>query len=66
MVSVRVSMNHEPAQRVDGAGDARLVGEDLLGAQRDGHRLLGRQAQRLVHGVRVQALAPAEHAAIAW
>jgi hypothetical protein len=38
------------------------VGEDLLRAQGDRHGFLGRQAEGLVHGVGVQALAPAEHA----
>jgi hypothetical protein len=41
------------------------VGDDLLRAQRDAHRLLGRQRERLVVGVRVQRLRAAEHAASA-
>src|SRR3954454_18261909 len=50
------------AERVDGVRDAGLVGDDLLRAQRDPHRLLGRQRKRLVVGVRVQRLRAAEHA----
>ena len=51
------------AERIDGAGDARLVGEDLLCPERDrAPRFLRRQAKRLVHRVGVQALAAAEHA----
>jgi hypothetical protein len=43
-------------------GHAGLVGDDLLGAQRDAGGLLGGQGERLVHGVGVQALRAAEHA----
>ena len=39
----------------------RLVRDHLLGAQRDPHRVLGRQRERLVERVRVQRLRPAEH-----
>jgi hypothetical protein len=49
------------AQRVDDVGGAGLVGDDLLRAQRDAHRLLGRDRERLVHAVGVQALRAAEH-----
>ena len=48
-------------ERVDGVGDAGLVGHDLLRAQREPRRGLGGQRQRLVAAVRVQALAAAEH-----
>jgi acetyltransferase-like isoleucine patch superfamily enzyme len=48
------------AERVD-VGDAGLVGDHLLRAQRDPHRLLGRQRERLVHRVGVQRLRAAEH-----
>ena len=44
------------AERVDRVRHARLVGDDLLRAQRDPHRLLGGQRERLVVGVRVQRL----------
>src|SRR4051794_36243041 len=50
------------AERVDRVRHARLVGDDLLRAQRDAHRLLGRQRERLVVGVGVQRLRPTEHA----
>ena len=50
------------AERVDRVRDPRLLGEDLLGAQRDPHRLLGRQRQRLVKAVGVQRLGAAQHA----
>jgi hypothetical protein len=48
-------------ERVDGVGHPGLEGEDLLRAQRDLHRLLGRERERLVHGVGVQRLRAAEH-----
>ena len=51
-----------PAERVGDVGHVRLVGDDLLRAQGDARRLLGRQRQRLVHRVGVQRLRPAEHA----
>ena len=44
---------------IDGVGDARLVGEDLLRAQRDLRRALGGQRQRLVEAVGVQRLGAA-------
>ena len=50
------------AERVDGVRHAGLVGDDLLGAQRDADRLLGGQRERLVVGVGVQRLRAAEHA----
>jgi hypothetical protein len=43
-------------ERVDRVGHARLVRDDLLRAQRDARRALGRQRQRLVHRVGVEAL----------
>ncbi len=49
------------AERIDHVRDAGLVGEDLLRAQRDLHRFLGGERQRLVHRVGVQRLRPAEH-----
>ena len=48
-------------QRVDGVGDAGLVGDDLLGAQGDADRCLGGQRQRLVAGIGVQRLGAAQH-----
>src|SRR6202171_2211300 len=48
------------SQRVRGVGDAGLVTEHLLGAERDTHGGLGRQRQGFVHRVRVQRLAAAE------
>jgi hypothetical protein len=50
------------AERVGDVGDVGLVGDDLLGAQRDPRRLLGRQGECLVHRVGVQRLGAAEHA----
>jgi len=50
------------AERVDDVGRARLLGDDLLGAERDPDRLLGGQRQRLVEGVGVEALGATEHA----
>ena len=44
------------AERVRRVGRARLVREDLLRAQRDPRRALGRQRERLVERVRVQRL----------
>ena len=49
------------AERVDRVHDARLVRDHLLRPQREPHRVLGRQRERLVEGVRVQRLRPAEH-----
>ena len=45
------------AERVDGVGDAGLVGDDLLGAQGEACGLLAGQGERLVHRVGVQATA---------
>ncbi len=50
------------AQRIDRAVHARLVGQDLLGAQRHADGGFRRQAERLVHRVGVQTLASAQHA----
>ena len=50
------------AERVGDERDAGLVGDHLLRAQRDPRRLLGRQRQRFVERVGVQALRAAEHA----
>ena len=49
------------AERIDHMGDARLLGEDQLRVARDARRELGRQRDRLVERVRVQALRAAEH-----
>ena len=49
------------AERIDDRRDAGLVGDDLLRAQRDLHRLLGGNREGLVHAVGVQALRPAQH-----
>ena len=48
-------------QRVDEVGDARLVGDDLLGPQRQRGGLRRRQAERLVVAVRVERLGAAQH-----
>ena len=48
------------AERVDRVRDAGLVGDHLLRAQRDPDRLLARQRERLVVGVGVQRLRPAQ------
>src|SRR5919108_611393 len=49
------------AERVDRVRDAGLVGDDLLRPQRDAHRLLCGERERLVVGVRVERLRAAEH-----
>ena len=54
-------MAYDAGERIDGVGDAGLGGDDLLRAQRDPRRLLGRQRQRLVAAVAVQRLRAAEH-----
>ena len=41
--------------------DVRLVRDHLLGAEREPNGVLGRQRERLVVGVRVQRLRPAEN-----
>ena len=48
-------------ERVDSLGDADLVRDDLLGAQRDLHRLVARQRDGLVHRVGVERLGPPQH-----
>ena len=48
-------------ERIDRVGHAGLGGDDLLRAQRDARRLLGRERQRLVAPVAVQRLRAAEH-----
>ena len=49
------------SQGINRVGYARLVGDDLLGAQRHAHGLLGGQPERLVHAVGVQGLGAAHH-----
>ena len=49
------------ADRIDGVGDAGLGRDDLLRAQREARRVLGRQRQRLVAAVAVQRLRAAQH-----
>ena len=49
------------AERIGGPRRAALVGDDLLGAEGDQHRFLGRQGQGLVARVGVERLRPAEH-----
>ena len=51
------------AQRVDDVGDVGLLGDDLLGAQRHLHRVLGGDREGLVVAVGVQRLRAAEHGA---
>ena len=48
-------------ERIDDVGDSRLLGEDELRVARDTRRELARQRDRLVEGVRVQALRTTEH-----
>ena len=48
-------------QRVGCACEATLVSEDLLGAERDASAPLGRERQRLIEGVGVQALGSAHN-----
>ena len=50
-------------ERVDGVGAAGLVGDDLLGAQRELGGALRGQRQRLVEAVGVQRLRAAQTAA---
>src|SRR5918992_679712 len=47
-------------QRVGGIGESGLVRQDLLGPQSYPRTLLGRERERLVEGVGVQALRPAQ------
>ena len=49
------------AERVGHVHDPGLLGDDLLGAQREPCGVLGRQGEGLVEGVGVQALGAAEH-----
>ncbi len=49
------------AERICRRGDARLVRDHLLRAQRDRRGVLRRESERLVEAVRVQRLAAAEH-----
>src|SRR5438876_8121720 len=49
-----------PAERIDRVRDAALVGEDLLGSERDAGRGLGRHLIGLVVRVRMEGLRPAE------
>src|ERR1700687_2445384 len=49
------------AERIDRLGNARLEGNDLLGAQCDARGFFGRQGERFVVGVGVQRLRAAEH-----
>ena len=55
------SIAYEPAERIDGVGDAGFCGNDLLRSERDSRRLFCRQRQRLVASVAVQRLRPAKH-----
>ncbi len=50
------------AERVGHVRDAGLVGDDLLGPQRQAGRVVGREREHLVHRVRVEALRAAEDA----
>ena len=50
-----------PAQRVGHVGHPGLVGEDLLGPERDADRFLGGQRQGLVQRVGVERLGAAQH-----
>ena len=49
------------AQRIGDVGDAALVGDHLLGAQRDGDGVLARQRVGLVERIGVQRLRAAQH-----
>ncbi len=55
------STNHEPPSGSATWHHAGLLGDDLLGPQRQAGGVLGRQGQRLVEGVGVQALGAPEH-----
>ena len=56
-------LNHQETagERVDGVGDAGLIGDDLLGTQGDADGVFRRQSQGLVAGVGVQGLGSAQH-----
>ncbi len=60
-VFVRLSTWYEPPSGSIAFDRARLVGDHLLRAQRDANGVLGRERERLVERVRVQALRAAEH-----
>ena len=49
------------AEWIDAARDARLVRENLLRPERQRGSLRGRQRERLVQGVGMQRVGPAEH-----
>ena len=49
------------AERIGDVRDTCLVGDDLLRPQRDARGPVGREGQRLVHRVGVEALRTAEH-----
>ena len=46
---------------IDYIGDVGLLGDDLLSAQGNLHRLFGRDGERFVHAIGVQTLGPAQH-----
>ena len=48
-------------QRVDGIGNARFIGQDLLRAQGDAGRIFRRQGEGFVKAVGMQALRAAQH-----
>ena len=48
-------------ERIGHMDDAGLLGDDLLRAQSQAGRVLGGERQRLVEGIGVQALGPAQH-----
>ena len=49
------------AQRIGRIGHAALIGQHLLGAQRDGHGVLAGQRVRLIQRIGVQRLRAAQH-----
>ena len=61
MSRVSRSTKYEPPSGSTTSGDAALVGDDLLRAQRERRRLGGRQRQRLVERVGVERVGAAEH-----
>ena len=61
MSSVSALDRLRAADRIDRVRDAAFRRDDLLRAQRNSRRLLGRQRQRLVAAVAVQRLRAAEH-----
>jgi len=50
-----------PGQGIDGIGRPGLLRNDLLGPEGDLHRMVRRQTEDLVQGVRMQRLGPAQH-----